>query len=168
MTVYLDSSFVIRRLLGIGRPAEFWGKWDKAYASTLMRTECCRAANRLRLDGKLDDAGRARPGTWIATVCRSVTQIPVTDSVMRRAAEAYPVDVGTLQAIHLATVLELESVHGVKCALASEDEGLVQAARALGIAVASDGQQPARGSGEGATADAAAGKPSGAEKNGGE
>ena len=134
MIVYLDSSFVIRRLLGIGEPAEFWGKWEKAYASTLMRTECCRAANKLRLDGKLDAAGRARLGAWIETVCNTVTQIPVTDAVLKRAAEAYPVSVGTLQAIHLATLQELEAVHGVKCVLASDDDGLISAASALGIA----------------------------------
>lgn len=136
MIVYLDSSFVIRRLLGVGKPAEFWGKWEKAYASTLMRTECFRAANKLRLDGKLDDAGRARLGGWIETVCSAVTQVAVTDAVMKRAAEAYPVAVGTLQAIHLATLQELEAVHGVKCVLASDDDGLVQAARALGFAEA--------------------------------
>lgn len=133
MNVYLDSSFVIRRLLGVGKPAEFWGKWEKAYASTLMRTECCRAANHLRLSGKLDDAGRARLGSWIETVCATVTQVPVTDAILKRAGEAYPVKVGTLQAIHLATLQELEAVHGVKCVLASDDEGLVQAAKALGF-----------------------------------
>ena len=134
MIVYLDSSFVIRRLLGVGKSAEFWGKWEKAYASTIMRTECCRIANMLRLEGKLDDAGRARLGAWIETVCSTVTQIPVTDSVLKRAAETYPVAIGTLQAIHLATLQELDAVHGVKCVLASDDEGLVQAAKALGIA----------------------------------
>ena len=138
MIVYLDSSFVIRRLLGVGKPAEFWGKWEKAYASALMRTECFRIANNLRLAGKLDDAGRARLGAWIETVCNAVTQIPLTDNVMKRAAEAYPVEVGTLQALHLATMQELEAVHGVKCVLASDDDGLVQAAKSLGIAEATD------------------------------
>ena len=132
MKVYLDSSFVIRRLLGVGGSAAFWGAWEAAYASTLMRTECFRAANLLRLEGKLDDAGRARLGGWIETVCSAVVQIPVTDAVMRRAANAFPVAVGTLQAIHLATMQELDAVHGVKCMLASDDPGLVQAAKALG------------------------------------
>ena len=126
MIVYLDSTFVIRRLLGIGKPSAFWGKWEKAYASTLMRAECFRAVNRLRLEGKLDDAGCARLGSWIETVCNSVVQV-------NRAAGAYPVAVGTLQAIHLATMQELEAVHGVKCVLASDDDALVQAAKALGI-----------------------------------
>ena len=147
MIVYLDSSFVIRRLLGVGKPAEFWGKWEKAYASALMRTECFRIANNLRLAGKLDDAGRARLGAWIETVCNAVTQIPLTDNVMKRAAEAYPVEIGTLQALHLATMQELEAVHGVKCVLASDDDGLVQAAKALGISEATDAApaKPAEG-----------------------
>ena len=137
MTVYLDSAFVIRRLLGAGSDSGIWGKWDKAYASTLMRTECFRAANMLRLEGKIDDDGRARLGSWIETVCASVVQVPVTEAVMRRAADAWPVSVGTLQAIHLATMQELEAVHGVKCEIASDDAALVKAARALGFAEAS-------------------------------
>ena len=141
MIVYLDSTFVIRRLLGVGKPAAFWGKWEKAYASTLMRTECFRIANKLRLDGKIDDAARARLGSWIETVCNAVTLVPVTDSVMNRAAEAYPVAVGTLQAIHLATLQELDAVYGIKCVLASDDEGLMQAANSLGIAEAADKPQ---------------------------
>lgn len=140
MIVYLDSTLVIRRLLGVGETPAFWGKWEKAYASSLLRTECFRAANLLRLEGKLDDAGRARLGTWIETLCDSITQVAVTDGVIRRAAETFPVAVGTLQAMHLATMLELESVHGVKCALASDDEGLVRGATALGFAVATDAE----------------------------
>ena len=138
MIVYLDSTYVMRHLLGVGDPSSFWGKWEKAYASTLMRAECFRAADRLRLAGKLDDIGRARLGSWIETVCDTVTQVPVTDSVMRRAADAFPVAVGTLQAIHLATLQELEAVHGVRCDVASADDGLIQAAKALGFAVAGD------------------------------
>jgi hypothetical protein len=138
MTVYLDSTFVIRKLLGVGKQTDFWGRWDKAYASTLMRAECFRAANSLRLAGKLDDAGRARLGGWIETVCAAVTQVPVTDAVMRRAADSFPVSIGTLQAMHLATMLELESERGVKCAVATDDPGLLQAAKALGFADAAD------------------------------
>ena len=138
MTVYLDSTFVIRRLLGVGKPVEFWGKWDKAYASTLMRAECFRAANLLRLNGKLDDDGRARLGSWIETVCSTVVQVPVTDAIVARAAGAFPVAVGTLQALHIATMQELEAVHGVKCELASADKGLIQAAKAVGFIEASD------------------------------
>ena len=143
MKVYLDSSFVIRQLLGVRPECPFWGKWEKAYASTLMRTECFRAANLLRLNGKIDDAQRARLGTWIEKVVSTVTQVPVTDVILRRAAETFPVSVGTLQGIHLATLLELQAVHGITCSLATDDSQLLQAATAIGfVEAAAKPEQP--------------------------
>lgn len=143
MNVYLDSSFVIRQLLGVRPECPFWGKWEKAYASTLMRTECFRAANLLRLNGKIDDAQRARLGTWIEKVVSTVTQVPVTDAILHRAAETFPTAVGTLQGIHLATLLELQAVHGITCSLATDDSQLLQAATAIGfVEAAAKPEQP--------------------------
>lgn len=145
MIVYLDSSFIIRQLLGLGEHWALWGKWEKAYSSTLTRTECFRAANMLRLEGKLDDAERARLGTWIEQVCESVTQVVLTDNVLRRAAETFPVALGSLQAIHLATLLELKAAHGVECALATDDPTLLKAAQSCGFrdALAKEAAAPA-------------------------
>lgn len=142
MNVYLDSSFVIRQLLGVRDACPFWGKWEKAYASTLMRTECFRAANLLRLSGKIDDAQRARLGAWIEKVVSTVTLVPVTDAILRRAAETFPVAVGTLQGIHLATLLELKAAREITCSLATDDSQLMQAATALGFAAAA-AEEPA-------------------------
>ncbi len=133
MNVYLDSSFVIRQLLGVRPECPYWGKWEKAYASTLMRTECFRAANLLRLSGKIDDAQRARLGLWIEKVVSSVTLVPVTDAILHRAAETFPVAVGTLQGIHLSTLLELQAAHGITCSVATDDKQLLQAATAIGF-----------------------------------
>ena len=133
MNVYLDSSFVIRQLLGVRPECPFWGKWEKAYASTLMRAECFRAANLLRLNGKIDDAQRARLGAWIEKVVSTVTQVPVTDAILRRTAETFPVAVGTLQGVHLATLLELQAAHGVTCAVATDDATLLKAAECMGF-----------------------------------
>ncbi len=40
MTVYLDSTLVMRQLVGSKSPWAGWGNWEAAYASTLMRAEC--------------------------------------------------------------------------------------------------------------------------------
>jgi len=133
MTVYLDSTIVIRQLLGSKNPWHGWGEWTEAYASTLMRTECYRTASLLRLSGKIDDDQRARLGSWIERVCDSVTMVPVTDGVLRRAADALPTAIGTAQAIHLATMLELQSAHGVNCLLATADDDLLRAAESMGF-----------------------------------
>ena len=138
MTVYLDSTVVLRELLGTGKRWAGWGKWDKAYASALLRTECCRAANKLHAAGKLDDAQRGKLGMWIESVCSCVTTVPVTDAILNRAAEPFPVNVSTLQGLHLATLLELRAARGVTCALATDDIGLMQAAESLGVGNALD------------------------------
>ena len=133
MNVYLDSTVVLRQLLGSGKSWEGWGKWEKAYASMLLRTECNQAANRLRASGKIDDMQRARLGTWIETVCSSVTLIPVAEGVLKRACEPLPACPGVLRSIHLATMLELQAAHGVTCAIATDDETLARAAASLGF-----------------------------------
>ena len=132
MTVYLDSTYVLRQLLGAGEGWSQWGKWDAAYASALLRTECTRAANAMRREGKLDDAQRARLGLWIETVGDCVTIVPPTDAILRRAGESFPVETGTLQALHLATLLELRDA-GIVCKLATDDETLLKAAQSLGF-----------------------------------
>ena len=66
----------------------------------------------------------------------SVTQVPVTDAILRRAAETFPVAVGTLQGIHLSTLLELQAARGINCSIATDDTQLLQAATALGFAEA--------------------------------
>ena len=133
MNVYIDSTVVLRQMLGSGDSWEGWGKWEKAYASMLLRTECSQAVNRLRAEGKIDDARRARLGSWIETVCSCVTLVPVTESILRRAGEPLPTDSGILRSIHLATLLELQAAHGVNCAVATDDDNLLRAAECLGF-----------------------------------
>ena len=142
MTVYLDSTIVIRQLLGSKTPWQGWGEWTDAYASTLTRTECYRTANLLRLNGKIDDDQRARLGSWIERVCESVTMVPVTDGVLRRAADTLPTAIGTTQAIHLATMLELQSAHGINCLLATDDDDLLRAAESMGFGNALSSKAP--------------------------
>ena len=149
MNVYLDATIVLRQLLGTGESWEGWGKWEKAYASMLLRTECSQAANRMRASGAINDAQRARLGTWIETVCSSVTLIPVTEGILRRAAEPLPTAPGLLRSLHLATMLELQAAHGVTCVLATGDEVLMRAAESLGFENALAASAPAAGAEEG-------------------
>ena len=144
MNVYLDSTVVLRQMLGAGDSWDGWGKWEKAYASMLLRTECNQAANRLLAEGKIDGARRARLGSWIETVCSCVTLVPVTESILRRAGEPFPTNTGVLRSIHLATMLELQAAHGVTCAVATDDAALLRAAECLGIenALAASAAEP--------------------------
>jgi hypothetical protein len=48
MILYLDTSVVLRHVLGQERRLEQWGRWDAAYSSELMGVEARRAFDRLR------------------------------------------------------------------------------------------------------------------------
>lgn len=133
MIVYLDSSTVMRQLIGGKDPWQGWGNWKEAYASVLLRVECNRLACQLRLVGKIDDAQRVRLGTWIEQVCESITLVPLTNAILKRAAEPFPTVVGTLQAMHLATMAELQSGHNINCLIATEDKEMLQAAQSMGF-----------------------------------
>jgi len=48
MTVYVDTSVVLRILLHEPNPVTIWGQWSKAYSSALWRVEALRTVDRLR------------------------------------------------------------------------------------------------------------------------
>lgn len=54
MTICLDTSAVLRALIGDG---DAWGRWARAYSSKLIAPGARRTFCRLRLDRALDDEG---------------------------------------------------------------------------------------------------------------
>ena len=68
MIVYLDTSVVLRVLLGESNPIDLWGKWDKAYSSSVWRVEALRTVDRLRLTHDITD-------TEVADLVRDVQTI---------------------------------------------------------------------------------------------
>src|SRR5690242_13851723 len=63
MTVYVDTSVVVRVLLREPNPVRSWGQWNKAYSSALWRVEALRTVDRLRLTHDISDTEVA---SWCA------------------------------------------------------------------------------------------------------
>lgn len=59
--------------------------------------------------------------------------VEITRPILRRAAEAFPVVVGNVDAIHLATALAWQDEQGASLVMATHDKALGQAARAFGL-----------------------------------
>ena len=55
MTVYLDTSVILRVLFRESNPTPDWGRWAAAYASRLWHTEGLRVVDRMRLNGAIND-----------------------------------------------------------------------------------------------------------------
>lgn len=135
MTVYLDSSVVLRPLLNQPRRLPSWGAWQAAYSSELLGIECRRVIDRLRLEGQFDDAQVARTGTVLTGIEKAVRRVRLSASVVREASRTMPTIVKTLDAIHLATAVILRDRRSIDLVFATHDLQQATAARALGFAV---------------------------------
>ena len=135
MTVYLDTSVVLRALLGAGDAVPGWGAWDSAYSSELMGVEARRTLDRLRLERALDDGGLADAHDALAATERAIGVIRLTPAVLRRAGLPMPTFVKTLDAIHLASALLLAERRDSGLVFGTHDRRQAIAARALGFDV---------------------------------
>jgi hypothetical protein len=79
MTVYLDTSVVLRVLFHEPNPVKIWGKWNKAYSSSLWRVEALRTVDRLRLSGDLSDRDVADLAREIRLVQETLWIHPIDD-----------------------------------------------------------------------------------------
>ena len=134
MNVYVDTSVVIRILFRERNRVSIWGKWDRASSSSLWRVEALRTVDRLRLSGDLSDLDVSELAVQIQIIHETFAIVPVTESILLRASQAFPTVVGTLDAIHLSTALVLRETQPLDLVV-THDQQLGIAARALGFHV---------------------------------
>ena len=133
MTLYLDTSTLLRVLLGQRPVLDGWGEWERAYTSDLAGVEARRVIDRLRLDGTLDDAGVVAALEQLGRIEASIGRIALTRVVLRRASLPMATAVKTLDALHLASALLFQERRGVSLVFATHDTQQAMAARALGF-----------------------------------
>jgi predicted nucleic acid-binding protein len=133
VTVYLDTSTVLRVLLRQPKPLAAWARWERAYASELLHVEACRVIDRLRLEGALDDRGVADAREQLGRIEGAIGSVALSRPVLQRAALPMATVVKTLDAIHLASALLLRERRGLDLSFATHDPQQARAARALGF-----------------------------------
>jgi predicted nucleic acid-binding protein len=133
VTVYLDTSTVLRILLRQPKPLAVWARWNRAYASELLHVEACRVIDRLRLEGGLDDQGVADAREQLSRIEGAISMVALSRPVLQRAALPMATVVKTLDAIHLASAMLLRERRGVELSFATHDPQQGRAARALGF-----------------------------------
>ncbi|MGE5268538.1 MAG: PIN domain-containing protein [Thiohalocapsa sp.] len=126
--IYIDSSVALAELLGEDRAPSraFW-----ALASGSSRLLEYEVWNRLDARGVIEARGGAA-----RLLIAGIQLFDMTEPVLARVLEPWPVPLRTLDALHLATADYLRR-QGESVELASYDSRLLVATRALGIAIAS-------------------------------
>jgi len=103
--------------------------------SLLTQLECLRAIDKARLDEGLDQDEILARRLVLFQQLRRMSRIAVARSVLDRAGSSFPLPVKTLDAIHLATALQLRERRYHELVFATHDRQQGRAAAALGFEV---------------------------------
>ena len=135
MIAYVDSSVLLRLALGQSNALPDWRQIDRGVSSALISTESLRTLDRLRIRAGLVDAVIARRRATILNLIDSLELIEIDSVVLDRAAQPMPTELGTLDAIHLASALLWRDAMGIDPVMATHDGALGLAAQAHGLKV---------------------------------
>jgi predicted nucleic acid-binding protein len=135
MTAYVDTSILLRVALGQADALPEWRQIDRGVTSALARVEGLRTLDRLRLRTRLADAEVGRRRAIILQLLDSLALVEVDSLVLDRAAQPLPTELGTLDAIHLATALLWRETMKGQLIMATHDVVLATAAQAHGFRI---------------------------------
>lgn len=133
MIAYLESSVLLRIVLGQRNALKQWPAIEQGVASALVEVECLRTLDRLRLAQRVPEKEIALRREAIYRLLDAMEIVELTRSVLERAAQPLPTSLGTLDALHLVTALLWRQRRAVPIVMATHDEALAMAARASGI-----------------------------------
>jgi predicted nucleic acid-binding protein len=131
----VDASVLLRFALGQPDALPEWRQIERGVSSALTRTESLRTLDRLRLRSNLGNAEVAKRRATILAVIASLEVVDVEEVVLDRAAQPMPTELGTLDAIHLATALLWKEMRRVDLVMATHDQALALGAQAHGLPV---------------------------------
>jgi len=135
MIAYVDSSVLLRVVFGQPNQLKEWARIQHAVSSALTRVESLRTLDRLRLRAPLADTEVARRRGAILQLLDSFELVEVDPLVLDRASQPMPTELGTLDAIHLATSLLWREQHNGEIVMATHDGALTIAAQSHGFTV---------------------------------
>jgi predicted nucleic acid-binding protein len=133
MIAYVDASVLLRIILAEADPLPSWQTIEPV-SSELIRVEALRVLDRARLAFQHDDEEAAEYRAAALETLRALSLAPISTSVLERAADPFPTSLGTLDAIHLATALEIRDEFP-DLRFATHDRELATAARSVGFEV---------------------------------
>lgn len=135
MIAYVDASVLLRVVLRQRNALQEWTQIDRGVSSALVATESLRTLDRLRLRAQLADSDLARRRQAVLAVIGSLELVEIDSTVLDRAAQPMPTELGMLDAIHLASALLWRESTGEELMMATHDRALALGAQAHGIRV---------------------------------
>lgn len=139
MIAYVDASVLLRIVFQQAGALREWTQLRQGVASALVTVECLRSLDRLRLRARLSDEDIAGYRHTVLALIGALELVELDAVVLDRAAQPMPTELGSLDAIHLATALSWKEMTGASLVMATHDQALALAARAHGLPVIGTG-----------------------------
>jgi predicted nucleic acid-binding protein len=133
MIAYVDSSVLLRVALGQPNALPEWRDIERGVSSALITSESLRTLDRVRLRVSLSDMEVVRRRATILSLIDSLELVEIDSVVLERAAQPMPTELGTLDAIHLASALLWKDASVADPVMATHDKALALAAQAHGL-----------------------------------
>ncbi len=135
MIAYVDSSVVLRLVLGQPGVLAEWSRVERAISSSMTRVECLRTLENFRRHVAMPDQDVAVLRSSTLRILESFELLDPDALVLDRASAPMPTALRTLDAIHLATALLWIGSKSEPLVLATHDRALGTAAHAFGLEV---------------------------------
>ncbi|PIU00154.1 MAG: hypothetical protein COT74_06190 [Bdellovibrionales bacterium CG10_big_fil_rev_8_21_14_0_10_45_34] len=135
MIAYIDSSVLMRVLLGQPSALAEFRRIERPVASKLLKVEGLRTLDRLRVRSLLSELEYVKAVQEFRDATDAVEWVEITDLVLDRVCGSFAVGLGTLDAIHLVSALVWQEKTKMRLTLLTHDVLLGRAARALGFPV---------------------------------
>lgn len=135
MIAYVDASVLLRVALAQPDALSEWPRIQRGVSSALVTIESLRTLDRLRLRARLADTEVASRRATILALIDSLEVVEIDAVILDRAAQPMPTELGTLDAIHLATALLWKEMTSTDLVMATHDGALALGAQAHGLPV---------------------------------
>ncbi|MGE0360898.1 MAG: type II toxin-antitoxin system VapC family toxin [Vicinamibacterales bacterium] len=135
MTRYVDTSALLRLVLGEPGALDEIADAERLVSSELLAVESRRTIDRLQRMGTLPEDEALRRLDVLADWLEAVDLVLLRAPILARAGDPLPMPLGTLDALHLATALVWRDRMQEPLGFATHDSALAAAARLHGFAV---------------------------------
>ena len=135
MKAYIDTSVLLRILFNENNPLKSFSKITLAVSCEVLRLECLRVIDRLRIESKLDADEIASIQQDLHKTCAMTEFVRITPFLLSMAGQPFPTVVRTLDAMHLAAALLWSQSKEESLIFLTHDKQLATAAQSLGFEV---------------------------------
>lgn len=134
MVAYLDSSALLGYLLLGEITLKHAQNFPRLVSSELLEIECRRVLLRCRMEGRFSDETLIEAVERLDDVLAAIDLLELSGPVKKRSMEAFPIHIKALDALHLASALQItEEVPAENITVFSHDRSFNLCARALGF-----------------------------------